>query len=82
MRNGPSRHGIISSYSGWGGGRRLALDEASGEVTVRTRNEPRFRVLDMETDDAGDQNPPLWKDVTLASIIALLLWGMAAAMLV
>ena len=37
-------------------------------------------MLDIEVEDA-DQNPPLWKDLTYASVIALLLWVMAAAML-
>ena len=33
--------------------------------------------------DAGesDGNPPLWKDVTLAAIIALVLWAAAGLML-
>ena len=59
---------------------------------MRTRNlddwtierwwtEPRLRMPDIEVEDAGE-NPPLWKDVTCASVIALLLWAMAAAVLV
>lgn len=47
----------------------------------RWRSEPHLRAFDLQMDDAEDQNPPLWKDVTPASIIALLLWGMAAAVL-
>ena len=47
----------------------------------RWRVEPRLRAVDIQIDDAEDQNPPLWEDVTLASVIALLL-GMAAAVLV
>ena len=43
------------------------------------RLEPRLRPLDVESDEF-DTNPPLWKDVTLASIVALLLW-LAAAMM-
>jgi hypothetical protein len=28
--------------------------------------------------DEADHNPPLWKDVTLASVVAVLLWTAAA----
>jgi len=45
----------------------------------RWRLEPRFSPLD--PDDASvEQAPPLWKDLTLASVVALLLWVAAAAM--
>ena len=43
------------------------------------RLEPRM--TDLQFDDgsaAPDQTPPLWKDLTLASVLALLLWGAAA----
>lgn len=43
------------------------------------RLEPRLRPLDPDTDER-DPAPPLWKDVTLASIVALLLWIAAAMM--
>ena len=42
------------------------------------RVEPRLGAFELETDSA-DQNPPLWKDLTLASVVALMLW-IAAAM--
>lgn len=44
------------------------------------RIEPRLGALDVDIRDA-EQNPPLWKDLTLASIIALVLWGTAALVL-
>ncbi len=47
----------------------------------RWRTEQPRRLLDIEVEHA-DQNPPLWKDLTYASVIALLLWVMAASMLV
>ena len=47
----------------------------------RWRTEPRLRAFDIEMFETEAQNPPLWKDVTLASIIAALL-GVAAAGLV
>lgn len=42
------------------------------------RLEPRM--TDLQFDDASvpDQSPPLWKDLALASVLALLLWGAAA----
>jgi hypothetical protein len=42
------------------------------------RIEPRLHPLDAEAQES-DQNPPLWKDLTLASIVAILLWGAAVA---
>jgi hypothetical protein len=51
--------------------------------TVETwRIEPKLRPAgdDVAELDDVEQNPPLWKDVTLASVIAALLWGAAAAM--
>ena len=43
------------------------------------RIEPRLRAVDVEVEEQ-DQNPPLWKDLTLASIVAAVLWLMAAAL--
>ena len=44
------------------------------------RIEPRVRPLDAadNADNDVDANPPLWKDLTLASVVAVLLWGVAA----
>jgi len=36
------------------------------------------RPLDFEEAPVVDQAPPLWKDLTLASFVALLLWAAAA----
>ena len=41
------------------------------------RIEPRLRAIETDMDEA-DHNPPLWKDLTLASVVALVLWGTAA----
>ena len=41
------------------------------------RIEPRLRAFEADMDDAGE-NPPLWKDLTLASVVAVVLWGAAA----
>jgi hypothetical protein len=30
------------------------------------------------SDGSVDKAPPLWKDLTLASVLAVLLWGAAA----
>lgn len=45
----------------------------------RWRLEPRIRGLEFDDLSSGDQAPPLWKDLTLASIVAVLLWIAAAA---
>lgn len=45
----------------------------------RWRLEPRIKGLDLDELPASDQAPPLWKDLTLASFVALLLWVAAAA---
>ena len=41
------------------------------------RIEPRLRALEVDLDET-EQNPPLWKDLTLASVVAVILWGAAA----
>ena len=45
------------------------------------RMEPRLKPVDSDASEV-DQNPPLWKDLTLASIVAVLLWGAAVAIFV
>lgn len=48
----------------------------------RWRVHPQVRGLDFEDlSNVGEQSPPLWKDLTLASVIAVLLWAAAAAVL-
>ncbi len=50
----------------------------------RWKVEPRIHVLDDGFDDTAslDEAPALWKDLTLASIVAVLLWLVAAAVFV
>ena len=44
----------------------------------RWKTEPRLIGLDfLEFNDTVDQAPPLWKDLTLASAVAVLLWAIA-----
>jgi hypothetical protein len=45
----------------------------------RWRLEPRLSGLEFEDSPSAEQAPPLWKDLTLASVLALLLWLAAAA---
>ncbi len=40
----------------------------------------RFRMLELDDSSVVDQAPPLWQDVTLASVVALLLWVAAVAL--
>ena len=44
----------------------------------RWRQEPRHRALDFADPPVAEQNPPLWKDLALASIVAALFWAAAA----
>jgi hypothetical protein len=52
------------------------------EWTVeRWRVEPRWRILeDVDEPPFAEQAPPLWKDLTVASIAAVLLWGAAVVL--
>ncbi len=43
----------------------------------RWKTEPRLVGLEF-SDASGDHAPPLWKDLMLASALAVLLWGAAA----
>ena len=52
----------------------------NGNVS-RWRLDPRVRGLEFEDLSSGEPAPPLWKDLTLASFVAVLLWGIAAAIL-
>lgn len=44
----------------------------------RWRLEPRLSGLKLEDVPGTEQAPPLWKDLTLASVMALVLWIAAA----
>lgn len=47
----------------------------------RWRREPRWRALDeVGEPELVEQAPPLWKDLTVASIAAVLLWGAAVVL--
>lgn len=45
----------------------------------RWRLEPRL-ALKLEDSLDVDKAPPLWKDLALASVVALMLWAAAAAL--
>ncbi len=44
----------------------------------RWRVEPRLVGLEFAESTPTEQAPPLWKDLTVASIVAVLLWAAAA----
>ena len=46
-------------------------------VIERWKTEPRLIGLEF-SDTSVEKAPPLWKDLTLASALAVLLWGAAA----
>jgi hypothetical protein len=53
--------------------------DADDWTIERWKTEPRL--VDLEFSDAPtvvEQAPPLWKDLMLASALAVLLWGAAA----
>jgi hypothetical protein len=62
--------------------RRIALRSRHYDdwVIESWRIEPRLRALEVDIEEP-DQNPPLWKDLTLASVVAAVLWGVAAVIL-
>jgi hypothetical protein len=47
----------------------------------RWRLEPRVQGFEFEDLSNGEQTPPLWKDLTMASVVAVLLWAVAALVL-
>ena len=53
------------------------MGKADDWTIERWKTEPRLVGLEF-TDAATDKAPPLWKDLTLASALAVLLWGAAA----
>jgi len=53
------------------------MGKADDLTIERWKAQPR--IVGLEIPDASlDQAPPLWKDLTLASALALLLWGAVA----
>jgi hypothetical protein len=53
------------------------MPKADDWTIERWKTEPRLVGLEFN-DPVVDKAPPLWKDLTLASALALLLWGAAA----
>lgn len=53
------------------------MRKADDWTIERWKTEPRLVGLEF-TDGSVDQAPPLWKDLTVASAIAVLLWAAAA----
>lgn len=48
----------------------------------RWRVEPRWRALaDPDEPQLAEQAPPLWTDLTVAMIAAILLWGAAVVLI-
>jgi hypothetical protein len=53
------------------------MREADDWTIERWKTKPRLIAMEY-SDTSADQAPPLWKDLTLASALAVLLWGAAA----
>lgn len=45
----------------------------------RWRIEPRVRGVEFDVADPDERTPPLWQDLALASVMALMLWMVAVA---
>jgi hypothetical protein len=54
------------------------MGKAEDWTIERWRTEPRLVDLEFSDKPASDPAPPLWKDLTLASVLALVLWVAAA----
>lgn len=54
------------------------MHKADDWTIERWKTEPRLLVGLEFGDPVVDKAPPLWKDLTVASALALLLWGAAA----
>jgi hypothetical protein len=53
------------------------MAKADDWTIERWKTEPRLVGLEF-TDAAADQAPPLWKDLMIATAVAVVLWGAAA----
>jgi hypothetical protein len=62
------------------GGQPVTTRKADEWTIDRWRTDPGLVGLEF-TDATVEEAPPLWKDLTLASAIAVLLWGAAAIVL-
>ena len=49
-------------------------------TVTRWKLEPRFSAVDFEETPPVETAPPLWKDLTLAAVVAVAIWIAAAAM--
>jgi hypothetical protein len=49
-------------------------------IIERWKTEPRLAMMEF-SDATTEKAPPLWKDLTLASALAVLLWGAAVIVL-
>ena len=53
----------------------MTTQKADDWTIERWKTEPRL--VGLEFTDVTETAPPLWKDVTVASALAVLLWGAA-----
>ena len=54
------------------------MRKADDWTIERWKTEPRLVGLEFSDAPMLEKAPPLWKDLTLASALAVLLWGAAA----
>ena len=58
----------------------MTRDKIDEWTVERWRIEPRLAALELVESTPSEKAPPLWKDLTVASVVAVLLW-IAAVML-
>jgi hypothetical protein len=79
-RAGPTIWQPVCDRPGVPNDRRLPVHTSNyDDATIaKWRLEPQLTAADID-DTQYDQAPPLWKDLALASIVAVLMWMGAAA---
>jgi len=54
----------------------VTMPKADDWTIERWKTEPRLMGLEF-SDALADPAPPIWKDLAIASVVAVLLWGAA-----
>lgn len=54
----------------------MTMPKADDWTIERWKTEPRLMGLEF-SDALADPAPPIWKDLAIASVVAVLLWGAA-----
>ena len=58
----------------------MSIRNSDDRTVDRWRLEPRFKALEIDDPPDLDHVPTLWKDLTLVSVVAVVLWVTAAVL--